>query len=105
MNNPSFEELKNYIEELERSSIKLVIDGINVYIIDMKYLPNGQLDLKYICFDKKSDEYNFDEKVHSEVQKFITNQLKEQQGQKWYKILFSKICALIKNIRKRFGLS
>ena len=102
MNNLSFQEIQNYIEELERSSYKIVIDGINVYIIDMKYV-NGKLDLSYICFDQRSKTPEFDLKIRTTVQSLINKEI--QQGQKWYNILSSKIYALIKIIRKLFGLS
>lgn len=103
MNNLSFYWLHNKLEELERSSIKLVIDGVTVYIMDMQYINGKELSVQYICFDKKSEDFEFNKKLNNAVQQLITKEL--QQGKKWYKILFSKIYALIKNIRKRFGRS
>lgn len=100
MNN--FQDVKKSIEELESSSLKLSIDGIIVYVLDWKILSNNQMYIDYICFDKRAESQEF----YNKIQKTLTVLLeKEIRENKWYRILFSKICAPIKNIRKRFGHS
>lgn len=47
--------MNDYLDEvarLEQTSLKVFVNDIPVYILDMKYHLDGKLDLKYICFHK-----------------------------------------------------
>lgn len=100
--------MNNYLDEvarLEQTSLKIFVGDIPVYILDMKYHLDGKLDLEYICFHKDSESPEFYKNLQDKVKSFLSEEIRKEKDNKWYKILFSKACVIIKNIRKKFGLS
>ena len=95
----SHNQLFKNIEELENSSLKITIDNINFYVLHWKVLSNNNFEIDYITFNKNGYSPIYENKLKEILGDMLKQQIKET---KWYRVLFSKICVVIKNIREKF---